>query len=85
MPTANLLTKMICLLVSPMAEDRLLVEEALGRAFADFLVLRVADAAGWQEALATGDFCLGIIADTLHWAETATVVRGLKTDRKSVV
>ena len=81
MATANLLTKMICLLISPLAEDRLLVEEALGRAFADFLVLRVADAAGWQEALATGDFCLGIIADTLPWAETATVVRGLKTLR----
>jgi len=81
MATANLLTKMICLLISPLAEDRLLVEEALGRAFADFLVLRVADAAGWQEALATGDFGLGIIADTLPWAETAVVVRGLKTLR----
>jgi PAS domain S-box-containing protein len=68
-----------CLLVSPEAGDRVLVEEALGQGFDPLQIKQATDVHSWQQALEEGDFNLGLITETLSWAGTSAVVRSLKS------
>lgn len=71
--------KFSCLLVSPLADDRVLVEEGLRRRMPQLQTTQVVDASGWQQALAAGDFDLVIIGEQLPWADNATLIQTLKS------
>jgi PAS domain S-box-containing protein len=70
-----------CLLASTRPEDRVLVEEELGRKMPHLQITQVVDAPGWEQALAAGDFDLVIIAEQLPGADSATLIKTLKSRR----
>lgn len=66
------------LLVSIHPGEALLVEEALHPGFTHLQIQQAADVHSWQQALEAGGFELALIAETLPWAETSTLVQDLK-------
>lgn len=72
-------SKFSCLLVTLRPDDRRLLEDALRPGFPHLEIRQVADTSGWQQALATGSFDLGIIAASLPRVDQATLLQALKS------
>jgi len=68
-----------CLLLSRQPDDHSLVADALRPEISHLQIRQVTDAQAWQQALAAGDFDLGIIADPPPRGDQATLLQDWKS------